>query len=606
MITSSRRAAWVALIAFAAIINSSRSSSRAQGPSGNIDPNGNGAHFAYGENIGWINLRTSHGPGVTVTETAVTGFAYGENIGWINLSPAGHGGVTNDGFGNLAGYAWGENVGWISFSCVNAGSCAQVDYGVRIDASGRFTGHAWGENIGWIKLASAGSVSFGVETSWRPPDVTPPTITCPSNLIVSTDAGLATAVVTYAGPTATDDGPSVSVASTPAAGSVFPLGVTTVISTATDAVGNTASCSFTVTVRDTEPPVVSCPADIVRSNDPGLATAEVHFTPTATDNVPGVSVASTPSSGSLFAIGSTSVSVTATDVAANSASCTFSVRVHDTESPVITAPPDIVAEATTSAGAIVGDGALGAATATDNAPGVTVTRTGVPPGNHFPLGTTVISHLATDGAGNTATGTQRVTVRDTTPPIITIAVPTAGAYSLNQAVTASYSCADAVSPIATCNGPVPNGAALDTSAGPHSFTVNAIDAAGNGSSQTVSYNVSYGICLLYDPTVAKKAGSTIPITLQLCDASRQNMSSAGIVVNALEVVKLSNQASSEVEDAGNANPDANFRFEATLGGSGGYIFNLRTTGLTTGTYVLRFTVSGDAVPHRSEALFQVR
>jgi hypothetical protein len=122
----------------------------------------------------------------------------------------------------------------------------------------------------------------------------------------------------------------------------------------------------------------------------------------------------------------------------------------------------------------------------------------------------------------------------------------------------------------------------------------------------VSYSVSYGVCLLYDPTQAKKAGSTVPIRLRLCDAAGNNVSSADITLIVIDVVKLSNEASTAVEDAGQANPDDNFRFDAALGGTGGYIFNLKTTGLTTGTYVVRFSVSGDAAIHGSEALFQVR
>jgi hypothetical protein len=71
-------------------------------------------------------------------------------------------------------------------------------------------------------------------------------------------------------------------------------------------------------------------------------------------------------------------------------------------------------------------------------------------------------------------------------------------------------------------------------------------------------------------------------------------------------VMISTNASTTVDDAGNANPDSNFRFDPTLGPAGGYIFNLQTTGLSTGTYVLTFTVSGDPTPHNSELLFQVR
>ena len=47
-------------------------------------------------------------------------------------------------------------------------------------------------------------------------------------------------------------------------------------------------------------------------------------------------------------------------------------------------------------------------------------------------------------------------------------------------------------------------------------------------------------------------------------------------------------------DAGNANPDANFRYDATLGG---YIFNLSTRNLAPGTWELRFTIGGDSVPY---------
>ena len=57
-------------------------------------------------------------------------------------------------------------------------------------------------------------------------------------------------VVNYPAPTVTDNCAGTSVVCTPPSGSVFGLGVTTVSCVATDAVGNTASCSFTVTVFD--------------------------------------------------------------------------------------------------------------------------------------------------------------------------------------------------------------------------------------------------------------------------------------------------------------------------------------------------------------------
>ena len=66
---------------------------------------------------------------------------------------------------------------------------------------------------------------------------------------------------------------------------------------------------------------------------------------------------------------------------------------------------------------MIGESELGTATANDNCT-VNVARTGVPAGNFFPVGTTVITYTATDSAGLTATATQNVTVTDGTPPAI--------------------------------------------------------------------------------------------------------------------------------------------------------------------------------------------
>jgi hypothetical protein len=52
-----------------------------------------------------------------------------------------------------------------------------------------------------------------------------------------------------------------------------------------------------------------------------------------------------------------------------------------------------------------------------------------------------------------------------------------------------------------------------------------------------------------------------------------------------------------LESPGNANPDNEFRFDGTLGVAGGYIFNIGTNGLASGTYGLQFTATGDPVTH---------
>jgi hypothetical protein len=193
---------------------------------------------------------------------------------------------------------------------------------------------------------------------------------------------------------------------------------------------------------------------------------------------------------------------------------------------------------------------------------------------------------------------------DTTGPVITIASPT-GNYLLNQAVTASYSCTDAESGVASFSGTVASGALIDTaSVGTKTFTVTATDNAGNVSTKTVTYSVAFGICVLSDQSKAHRSGSTIPIKLQLCDANGVNVSNANVLVHATSVIMASTEAPGPLEDAGNANPDGNFRYDAGLGGTGGYIFNLSTQGYGTGTYLLRFTVGGDPTVHSVQ--FQVK
>ena len=96
-------------------------------------------------------------------------------------------------------------------------------------------------------------------------DTQPPSITCPANV---TTVGAVTCpptnntIVNFANPVASDNCPGVTTICTPPSGSPLPVGTTTVTCTATDASGNTATCSFTVTVfngclqDDSDPSIV--------------------------------------------------------------------------------------------------------------------------------------------------------------------------------------------------------------------------------------------------------------------------------------------------------------------------------------------------------------
>ncbi len=135
-------------------------------------------------------------------------------------------------------------------------------------------------------------------------------------------------VASWSIPTAIDGADAaVPVTCAPAAGSPFPLGLTTVTCSATDRYGNQASAHFTVTVRDTTPPALSLPASIIAAATTASG-ATVAFAASAIDVVNlSVPVQCSPASGSSFAIGATVVRCTASDTAGNIASGSFQVTI---------------------------------------------------------------------------------------------------------------------------------------------------------------------------------------------------------------------------------------------------------------------------------------
>jgi len=175
-----------------------------------------------------------------------------------------------------------------------------------------------------------------------------------------------------------------------------------------------------ITLLDTTPPTITAPADFVTFTGPG-STANVVFisdadlgTATAADDAGPVTVTRTGvPSGNLFPIGTTIVTYTATDGSGNIAVATQMVAVVDDTPPTVVAPAAVTRPAT-GLTTFVSDAVLGSATAADNSGTVTVVRSGVPSGNLFPVGTTTITYTATDGAGNTASATQTVTIAPTT------------------------------------------------------------------------------------------------------------------------------------------------------------------------------------------------
>ena len=261
------------------------------------------------------------------------------------------------------------------------------------------------------------------------PCTTTPTITCQENFSVSTDPDKCSAVVTYTPPpadcpcsgggagkpqrskevgvkptTSPKQNESCSVVCSPAPGSTFPKGTTTVTCMVTDSFGNTAQCSFNITVNDTQPPKVSCPGNITQSTDPNQCSAKVNYTATANDNCDGpLTPTCSPPSGSTFQKGTTTVTCMATDSSQNTGSCSFTVTVVDTQPPTITCPADVMTSTAAASCPIFSGNVVTFPNPTtgDNC-GVQSVVCNPPSGSVFPTGTTTVICTVTDTSGNTA------------------------------------------------------------------------------------------------------------------------------------------------------------------------------------------------------------
>ncbi len=153
-------------------------------------------------------------------------------------------------------------------------------------------------------------------------DTTPPILLCEQNK--TAECGSAW---TFDSPLALDGccgtNVSISVLDTVTNGAVCPPTITRTWQAA-DCCGNSATCSQTVSLLDTTPPVITCPSNIVVA---GCTNVPVCFSVTAADSCGSVTVVTTPASCSGFSLGMTVVHCVATDACGNTNSCDFTVEV---------------------------------------------------------------------------------------------------------------------------------------------------------------------------------------------------------------------------------------------------------------------------------------
>ena len=279
-------------------------------------------------------------------------------------------------------------------------------------------------------------------------DAINPTISCSGQVVTTTSAdaaGNCTTTATLGTPT-TGDNCSVSGVIAQVGGAtinpatyLFPIGSTTVTWIVTDGSGRTASCTQTVTVTDDENPTISCLGPVVTttsSDGTGNCTTTATLgTPTTGDNcsvsgvIAQVGGATINPATYLFPIGSTTVTWIVTDGSGRTASCTQTVTVTDNENPTISClGPVVTTTSSDGTGNCTTTATLGTPTTGDNCSvsGVIAQVGGatINPATYlFPIGSTTVTWIVTDGSGRTASCTQTVTVTDNENPTISCLGP---------------------------------------------------------------------------------------------------------------------------------------------------------------------------------------
>jgi hypothetical protein len=376
--------------------------------------------------------------------------------------------------------------------------------------------------------------------------------------------------------------------------SELPLGKTTVTVTAADASGNTTSDTFDVTVVDTAPPAFTVePADVAKDCTDGSGGATVVFDVQAVDLSGPVTIectdedgAAVDPAGTRFAVGDHTVACAAADGSGNKAYHSFRVSIADVSAPVMVLPDDIVTG--------TDDGRCTAkvtfsVTASDDCSDVTIKTAvdgvAVASGDAFPCGATIVTCTATDAAGNKATGSFQILVRDDEAPVITapanvtLVTDCAGRPLAVSPATLGATAKDNCDP-----NPTLSCSPSTLSPGTTSVTVRAADADGNVSTKPVSVKVLKGA---FSAVVMKplegtidnliKPGQVVPVQVKVtCDGAI--VSTATVTIDdVLRIDGAGTPIEQTIDDAGSSNDGGT----ALRWADGVYKHNLSTKGWPT-------------------------
>src|SRR6185503_19595462 len=328
---------------------------------------------------------------------------------------------------------------------------------------------------------------------------------CPAPTSVSADGACQAAVPNVLSGVTVSESCSgtngITLVQSPAAGTLVGLGVHTITVTATDAASNSATCTTTFTVTDTTVPTVSCPAPTSASADGACQAAVPNVLSGVTvsescSGTNGITLVQSPAAGTLVGLGVHTITVTATDEAGNSATCTTTFTVMDATVPSVSCPAPTSASADGTCQAAVPN-VLSGVTASDSCSGTNgITLVQSPAaGTLVGLGVHTITVTATDEAGNSAACTTTFTVTDATVPSVSCPAPTSASADGNcqaavpnvlSGVTASDSCSG-TNGITLVQSPA---AGTLVGLGVHTITVTATDEAGNSGTGTTTVTVT--------------------------------------------------------------------------------------------------------------------